>query len=98
MEQISSTRILRQMQNDRVVIITNRGKPVATLKNFHPRDLVVTSSKNDNLDRELRSQFLKDNPEQFICMPTGELTGCHRSLRITRNGQQIAAGFEKQKA
>jgi len=58
-----ATQILKQVQKDQVVIITNRGKPVAILKNFHPRDLVLTTNKNDSLYQHLRAQILKDNPE-----------------------------------
>ncbi|AKX93634.1 antitoxin [Moorella thermoacetica] len=58
-----ATQILRQVQKDQVIIITNRGKPVATLKGFNPRDLVVAEDRHDSLYQHLRQQILKESPE-----------------------------------
>jgi antitoxin (DNA-binding transcriptional repressor) of toxin-antitoxin stability system len=66
-----TTALLREAEKGKAVVVTRRGKPVATLKRFDQKDLEkeerYPTSAYDNLKREILSKYprlAKETPEQ----------------------------------
>jgi prevent-host-death family protein len=66
-----TTALIRQAENGKTVVVTRRGKPVATLKPFEQKDLQdeerYPSTAFDNLKRKILAkypQLAKESPEQ----------------------------------
>jgi len=66
-----TTALIREAEKGKVVVVTRRGKPVATLKRFDQKDLEkeerYPTSAYDNLKRHILSKYprlAKETPEQ----------------------------------
>jgi antitoxin (DNA-binding transcriptional repressor) of toxin-antitoxin stability system len=66
-----TTALIREAEKGKAVIVTHRGKPVATLKRFEQKDLEkeerYPTSAYDNLKRQILSKYpklAKETPEQ----------------------------------
>ena len=66
-----TTALIREAENGKAVVVTRRGKPVATLKPFDQKDLVneerYPTSAYDNLKKQILSKYPrlgKETPEQ----------------------------------
>jgi prevent-host-death family protein len=66
-----TTALIRAAERGKAVIVTRRGKPVATLKPFEPKDLAkeerFPTSAYDNLKKQILSKYprlAKETPEQ----------------------------------
>jgi antitoxin (DNA-binding transcriptional repressor) of toxin-antitoxin stability system len=66
-----TTALLREAEKGKAVVVTRRGKPVATLKRFDRKDLEkeerYPTSAYDNLKRQILSKYprlAKETPEQ----------------------------------
>jgi len=66
-----TTALIREAENGKAVVVTRRGKPVATLKRYERRDIEADerypTSAYDNLKRQILSEYprlAKETPEQ----------------------------------
>ncbi|HXV82983.1 MAG TPA: type II toxin-antitoxin system prevent-host-death family antitoxin [Candidatus Binatia bacterium] len=66
-----TTALIREAEKGKAVVVTRRGKPVATLKPFDPKDLGneerYPTSAYDNLKKQILSKYPrlgKETPEQ----------------------------------
>jgi prevent-host-death family protein len=66
-----TTALIREAEKGKAVVVTRRGKPVATLKPFEQKDLDkeerYPTSAYDNLKRKIAAKFpklAKESPEQ----------------------------------
>jgi antitoxin (DNA-binding transcriptional repressor) of toxin-antitoxin stability system len=66
-----TTALIREAEKGKAVVVTRRGKPVATLKRFDQKDLEkderYPTSAYDNLKRQILSKYprlAKETPEQ----------------------------------
>jgi antitoxin (DNA-binding transcriptional repressor) of toxin-antitoxin stability system len=66
-----TTALIREAENGKAVVVTRRGKPVATLKAFEPKDLEkeerYPTSAYDNLKKKILAKhprLAKETPEQ----------------------------------
>jgi prevent-host-death family protein len=66
-----TTALIREAEKGKAVVVTRRGKPVATLKPFEPKDLEkeerYPTSAYDNLKKKILSDYprlAKETPEQ----------------------------------
>jgi prevent-host-death family protein len=58
-----TTTLLRKVEKGALVVVTRRGKPVATLKPFEEQDLQRTPQYPTTLYDTLREQIQKQHPE-----------------------------------
>jgi prevent-host-death family protein len=66
-----TTALIREAEKGKAVVVTRRGKPVAALKPFEPKDVEkeerYPTSAYDNLKRQILSKYprlAKETPEQ----------------------------------
>ena len=58
-----TTALLREAEKGKPIVVTRRGKPVATLKSFEPRDLRNENKYSTTAIESLKQQILAKHPE-----------------------------------
>lgn len=93
-----TTALLRKVEKGTAIIVTRRGKPIATLKPFKERDLQQIEQYPTTMYDELRKQIEHKYPQLVRCTPAQQREDFERITRKARQKLSFSSWQEMDRA